>query len=166
MLKSLLGHNCRNGTEQNNELSVHTFSFCAAALSSLPYLLWKRKQQPISFFLKKGFYYRVHFTVRSKWTWMGVKSYFQFVNLEGACVERLKAVWDSSTPYEKKTKGWQGETHAAMFSLAKKCWCLNQNEGLQRRILLCEVSLQPKIPCTILLSLQSFPCSSEMKQGA
>lgn len=41
------------------------------------------------------------------------------MNLEGAYEERLKAAWDSSTPYEKKTKGWQQGTHAAMFSWAK-----------------------------------------------
>lgn len=64
---------------------------------------------------------------------MSDKSYLQFVNLEWAYEVGLKTAWDCSTPYKKKTKGWQGGTHAVMSPWAKDGSYQNQNEGFTKK---------------------------------
>lgn len=102
--------NSRNGTEQNIKCSRHSSSLCAVAVSSFT------SQTKVTA-KNKGFPSMVHFAVIAKGTWTGDKPHLHCVN--GAYEERLKAVWDSSTAYEKKTKGWQRGAHAVMFSWAK-----------------------------------------------
>lgn len=94
------------------------FSHCALAVSSFSSLTLRNKSK-VSVLKTKVFVSGSILLLYLKRSWVCDKPYLHFVNLEGAYEEKLKAAWDSSTPYEKKTKGWQQGTHAAMFSWAK-----------------------------------------------
>lgn len=133
------------------------FSHCVLAVSSFTSLTLRNKSK-VSVLKTKVFVSGSILLLYLKRSWVCDKPYLHFVNLEGAYEERLKAAWDSSTPYEKKTKGWQQGTHAAMFSWAKDSSRQIQNKDFREAC--CSVSFTLRRH-----SLHFLLCGSKMKRA-